>query len=60
MWKVEFTEQFEAWWNTLSEGEQKSVAYGVNLLMAKGPFLERPYVDTLKGSRHSNMKELRS
>ena len=60
MWEVEFTDEFRTWWNTLNEGEQKSVALGVELLMSEGPFLGRPYVDTLKGSRHPNMKELRS
>ena len=29
------------------------------VLREKGPGLPRPYADTLKGSRYSNMKELR-
>ena len=29
------------------------------LLKAVGPHLRRPHTDTLSGSRHSNMKELR-
>jgi hypothetical protein len=32
----------------------------VYLLEQRGPYLGRPYVDTVKGSRHANMKELRS
>lgn len=30
-----------------------------NLLQEFGPHLHRPYSDTLHGSRHANMKELR-
>ena len=32
----------------------------VRVLRAEGPALGRPLVDTVKGSRHPNMKELRS
>lgn len=32
----------------------------VRILAEEGPQLGRPYVDTLKGSRHENMKELRT
>ena len=31
----------------------------MRLLEQLGPHLSRPYADTVKGSRHSNMKELR-
>jgi hypothetical protein len=37
---------------------QALVALTLNLCN-KGPLLGRPLVDTLKGSRHANMKELR-
>ncbi len=30
-----------------------------NVLQQKGPQLKRPFVDTLKGSKYSNMKEIR-
>lgn len=36
------------------------MAGALDLLEQRGPALGRPAVDTLKGSRHSNMKELRS
>jgi len=42
-WEVEYTDQFEAWWNALDESEQESVAVGVRLLEAKGPTLQYPY-----------------
>jgi hypothetical protein len=32
----------------------------VELLQSLGPGLPRPHADTLKGSRHPNMKELRT
>jgi len=25
-WEIEYTDEFERWWNTLSEAEQESVA----------------------------------
>jgi len=59
-WRVEFTNEFAAWWDSLTEMEQKSVDSDVSLLIEKGPQLPRPHVDTIKGSRHSNMKELRT
>ena len=60
MWEVEFTNEFETWWNTLDESEQETVAASVQLLRELGPSLPRPHADTLSGSRHPNMKELRS
>ena len=60
MWVIEFTDQFGAWWNLLSEDEQESIAASVELLRSLGPNLPRPHVDVLKGSKHSNMKELRT
>lgn len=58
-WEVEYTEEFEAWWNTLSEEEQAEVDTKVELLEEHGPTLPRPYADVITSSRHSNMKELR-
>ncbi|MEX0794193.1 MAG: type II toxin-antitoxin system RelE/ParE family toxin [Pirellulaceae bacterium] len=59
MWEVEFTDEFGRWWDQLTADEQESVAACVELLRQSGPHLQRPYADTLKGSRHLNMKELR-
>ncbi len=58
-WDVEYTDQFRDWWERLTEEEQETVAAGVTLLEERGPSLGRPFVDTLKASRHPNMKELR-
>ena len=60
MWDVEFTDQFEAWWNTLNAAEQQSIDAAVRLLEQRGPGLGRPLVDSIEGSRHANMKELRA
>ncbi len=59
MWRVDYTDQFESWWNELSADEQERVTAAVELLEQFGPSLGRPTVDTLEGSRHANMKELR-
>jgi hypothetical protein len=58
-WEVEFTDEFEAWWDGLSEEEQDSVTFGVRLLEEKGPHLPRPHTDTCRDSKYPNMKELR-
>jgi len=60
MWAVEYTDEFEAWWDTLPEGVQESIAHDVGVLEAVGPGLGRPQVDGVKGSQFPNMKELRT
>lgn len=44
-WEVEFTDEFGAWWEGLSEAEQVDVRAEVNLLRRFGPTLGRPHVD---------------
>jgi hypothetical protein len=60
VWNVEYTDEFGQWWETLTSAEQSSLEAGVRLLEQFGPSLSRPFADTVKGSRHSNMKELRT
>jgi hypothetical protein len=60
MWKVEYTDEFGRWWKTLTEQEQIDLVASVELLEQFGPQLPRPHADTIKGSKHSNMKELRT
>ncbi|HMO25239.1 MAG TPA: type II toxin-antitoxin system RelE/ParE family toxin [Tepidisphaeraceae bacterium] len=60
MWEVEFTDEFGVWWDGLDEAERAAIDAGVSLLEMFGPALGRPHGDSLKGSRHSNMKELRT
>ena len=60
VWEIEFTDEFETWWNSLDESEQESLAASIGLIEQIGPHLGRPHSDTVKGSRHANMKELRT
>lgn len=57
--EVEYTDEFGAWWEMLTDLEQDMVTAAVNRLLEYGPTLGRPYVDTIQGSRYANMKELR-
>lgn len=57
-WAIEHTDEFEAWWDGLSVGEQEDVAARVGQLEQVGPSLGRPAVGTIERSRHPNMKEL--
>lgn len=59
VWDVEFTNEFESWWDTLESEEQQAIDAAVRVLEERGPGLGRPLVDTVTGSRHANMKELR-
>ena len=59
-WEVEYTDEFETWWNSLTENEQTEISAKVELLEEFGPTLPRPHADVITSSRHSNMKELRA
>jgi hypothetical protein len=58
-WDVEFHTDFVPEFKGLDESVQDELLAHVALLETFGPQLGRPRVDTLKGSRHANMKELR-
>ena len=58
-WTILFHEAFDAEFQTLSTGLQDELLAHAMLLKEFGPALGRPTVDTLNGSRHANMKELR-
>ena len=58
-WKVVFHEEFRAEFLELPESAQNKLIANARLLEQYGATLSRPYVDTLKGSSYSNMKELR-
>ena len=59
-WEVEYTDEFELWWKSLTDDEQADVNASVELVELHGPQLGRPHVDTIKGSRHAHIKELRT
>lgn len=58
-WVVVFHDAFEPEFTGLDEAVQKALLVETGLLERFGPALGRPHVDTLKGSKHRNMKELR-
>jgi hypothetical protein len=60
MWTVATTDTFDGWFVELGEYSQAEIIAKVNLLKLSGPRLGRPHADTLKGSKHANMKELRA
>lgn len=60
MWHVATTTDFDRWFADLDEDGQAEVIAKVELLKLLGPRLGRPHADTLKGSKHANMKELRA
>jgi hypothetical protein len=57
--EVEYTDEFEEWWDSLSEPVQDDIAAMVLLLEEKGTSLTFPYSSGIEGSKHSHMRELR-
>jgi hypothetical protein len=60
MWQVATTDHFDAWFADLPSDSQAEIIAKVELLKTFGLRLGRPHADTLNGSKHANMKELRS
>ncbi len=58
-WDVEYTDEFEAWWDSLSEAEQDATDRVVLLLLERGPQLGYPFSSDLRGSHHPHLRELR-
>lgn len=58
MWEVNL-ELVETWLQELDQDSYEQVVAALELLEERGPQLGRPLVDTVKTSRHKNMKELR-
>lgn len=58
-WTVQFEEDFERELDLLPSEVQDSLFAKATFLEEFGPELGRPHVDTLEGSKYSNMKELR-
>lgn len=57
-WEVDI-ELIESWLDGLDQNSYEQVVAALQLLTERGPRLGRPLVDTVKESRHKNMKELR-
>ena len=58
-WNVELHDDFVPEYNELPEEVQDELLAVIEVLEQIGPQLGRPRVDTLNGSHHANMKELR-
>jgi hypothetical protein len=58
-WAVVFAEEFEPEFDAFEADVQDAVLSRLIVLGKEGPSLGRPHVDTLTGSKHANMKELR-
>jgi hypothetical protein len=59
-WNVYFTAVAEEWVLGLDDDNYTAMLAAIELLEVHGPSLGRPAVDRIEGSRHHNMKELRS
>lgn len=57
-WVVD-VELIEEWLNDSDDNTYDQVMAALRVLASVGPALGRPLVDTIIGSRHNNMKELR-
>jgi hypothetical protein len=59
VWEIEYTDEFESWWDGLTPDQQEAVAERVELLRDSGPKTKRPVIGAIKNSRHDpHMKEL--
>jgi len=58
-WTIILHPAFEAEFDALGLLVRREMLAQLKLLRRYGPQLGRPQVDTLEGSKHSNMKELR-
>lgn len=59
MWEIDRTEEVAEWIKSLDVDAREVILINLLILKEFGPVLGRPYVDTIKQSRHKNMKELR-
>ena len=58
-WIVRFHDEFEPEFDALPVEVQDELLACATVLAQIGPTLGRPHVDTLAGSKHANMKEIR-
>lgn len=58
-WLVEFEQTFDVEVDAVPGAVRRELIARAGVLSEFGPTLGRPSVDTLKGSRHTTMKELR-
>jgi hypothetical protein len=59
MWPIKRTDEIATWIAGLDDDAKEAIYKNVLILKELGPSLGRPYVDSIKNSKHNNMKELR-
>ena len=59
MWTVQFDREFDGEFVELPTEVQDELLAQLAVIKQFGPSAKRPRVDTLNGSKHANMKELR-
>ena len=59
-WQMEFTAEADGWYKGLNVEQRKQITAAMHRVHRLGPVVGRPSVASIKGSRHHNMKEMRS
>lgn len=59
-WRIEHSPQVRQWLRSLSEKDATRIGAAIRQLEREGPSLSGGVVKLIRGSRHHNMKELRS
>ena len=59
MWNIRRTTDFIVWIKTWDDDAKETILKNLTILQSLGPSLGRPQVDTIKGSKIKNLKELR-
>lgn len=59
IWAIKFHPDFAEEVGDLTKAVRVELLAQAKALASEGPTLGRPFVDTLNGSKHANMKELR-
>lgn len=58
-WNIKQTEEFQNWFENADDKLQEDIVENIEVLRQFGPNLGRPKADTIKGSKITNLKELR-
>ena len=59
MWEIILSNEIQKWLDQVDDSSYEAILLKVALLRELGPALGRPHADTIKESKHKNMKELR-
>jgi hypothetical protein len=58
-WEMRFHDEFDPEFESFTQSVQDNLLAAAKAVQLAGPKAGRPHVDTLDGSKHANMKELR-